>query len=144
MKKRLFQLVTLFACFQLLSCADGDVNPTLSLSELKVLIDEDAYNSAPTDNLVINSLDIKGDFLTINFSAGGCDGNSWEIKLIDSGGIMESNPPQRNLILSLNNQELCEAYITKEVVFDISELKVSGGKVWLNVTNSDQRILYTY
>lgn len=141
MKKSLLQLVTLFACFQLLSCAEDDILP---LSDLKVLIDGDAYNSATTGDLVINSLDIKGDFLTINFSAGGCDGNSWEVKLIDSGVLMKSNPPQRNLILSLKNEEDCEAYITKEVVFDISGLKVSGDKVWLNVSNSDQGILYKY
>ena len=141
MKKSIFQLVMLFACFQLLSCAEDDMLP---LADSNVLIDRDAYTSATTDDLLINSLEIKGDFLTINFSASGCDGNSWEVRLIDSGALMYSNPPQRNLILSLKNEEGCEAYITKEVMFDISGLKVNGDKVWLNITNSDKEILYTY
>lgn len=141
MKKSLLQLVMLFASFQLLSCAEDDILP---LADSNVLIDKDTYNSASTDKLVINSLDIKGDFLTINFGASGCDENSWEVRLIDSGSLMYSNPPQRNLILSLKNAGDCQAYFTKEVVFGISELKVVGDKVWLNITNSDHGILYTY
>ena len=131
----------LFTCFQLLSCSEDDMLP---FADSNVLIDRNAYTSATTDDLLINSLEIKGDFLTINFSASGCDGNSWEVKLIDSGALMYSNPPQRNLILSLKNEEGCEAYITKEVVFDISKLKVIGDRVWLNITNSDHGVLYAY
>ncbi|MDR7128750.1 hypothetical protein J2X69_001082 [Algoriphagus sp. 4150] len=141
MKKSLFRLVMLLACFQLLSCAEDDGLPIV---DSKVLVDIEAYNSAFAGGLVINSLEVKRDFLIINFSASGCDGESWEVKLIDSGALMYSNPPQRNLILSLKNEEECEAYITKEVVFDISELKVKGDKVWLNIMNSDQGIIYTY
>jgi len=124
-----------------MSCTEDDMRP---LADSNVLIDRDAYTSAGTDDLLINSLDIKGDLLTINFSAGGCDGKSWEVRLIDSGALMESNPPQRNLILSLKNEEGCEAYITKEVVFDISELKVKGDRVWLNINNANHGTLYTY
>ncbi|SFU10642.1 hypothetical protein SAMN04489724_4027 [Algoriphagus locisalis] len=141
MKKLLALLVIFISCFQLLSCVEND---DLPLADSKVLIDSDAYLSASADGVVINSLDIKGDLLIVNFSASGCNGESWEVKLIDSGALMYSNPPQRKLILSLKNEEVCAAYITKELVFDISELKVQGGRVWLNVTNSDQVILYTF
>ena len=68
----------------------------------------------------------------------------WELKLIDSEDILESNPPQRNLRLSLKNEESCLAYITKELTFDISNLQVNGNKVQLNLTNSDKNILYKY
>ncbi|MDC1539543.1 hypothetical protein N8480_02595 [Flavobacteriaceae bacterium] len=82
--------------------------------------------------------------MKINFSSSGCNGDTWELKLIDSEDILESNPPQRNLRLSLKNEELCEAYITKELTFDISNLQVDGNKVQLNLTNSDKNILHEY
>ena len=87
---------------------------------------------------------INDNCLKINFSSGGCNGDTWELKLIDSEDILESYPPQRNLRLSLKNEELCEAYITKELTFDISNLQVDGNKVQLNLTNSDKNILYEY
>ena len=82
--------------------------------------------------------------MKINFSSSGCNGDTWELKLIDSEDILESNPPQRNLRLSLKNEESCLAYITKELTFDISNLQVNGNKVQLNLTNSDKNILYKY
>ncbi|SIO08375.1 hypothetical protein [Algoriphagus halophilus] len=81
------------------SCSDPDEGPQLVWDDSKVLVDQKAFDSAITDDLKINSLDLKGDFLTINISAGGCNGESWEIRLIDSGEVLESDPPQRNLVL---------------------------------------------
>lgn len=125
------------------NCDDNDKrsNPC----DANTLISATDYENAPSDQLAINSLEINGNCLKINFSSGGCDGNSWELKLIDSEGILKSNPPQRNLRLSLKNEELCEAYITKELTFDISNLQVDGNKVQLNLTNSENlNILYEY
>ena len=82
--------------------------------------------------------------MKINFSSSGCGGETWEIKLIDSEDIMESNPPQRNLRLSLKNEEVCLAIVTKELTFDISNLQVGGNRVQLNITNSEETILYEY
>ena len=82
--------------------------------------------------------------LKINFSSGGCRGYTWELKLIDSEIILYSNPPQRNLRLSLKNEELCEAYITKELTFNVKKLRVDGNQIILNITNSDDQILYEY
>lgn len=141
MKKRLLHLVISFICFQLLSCTEDD---NLRLSDSNVLIDADAYNSALTDNYTIQSIKINGDFLIVKFSSSGCDGNSWKVKLIDSGSVAYSNPPQRLLVLSLENKELCEALITKEVAFDITSLRVGSNRVWLNFKNFDEPILYEY
>ena len=63
---------------------------------------------------------------------------------IDSEAILESNPPQRNLRLSLKNDELCQAFITKEITFDIDILQVDGNNVLLNLINSGDQILYEY
>ena len=82
--------------------------------------------------------------MKISFSASGCSGDSWKIELIDAGSVKESDPPQRDLRLSLDNDELCEAFITRELSFNISRLKVEGGRVQLNLSNSNDQILYEY
>ena len=108
------------------------------------IISHSIYNSAPNDELEINSLEIEDDCLKINFSASGCDGESWKLKLVDAGVIMESYPPQRNLRLSLKNEEPCDGYFSREISFHINNLKTDGDRVYLNITNSDKSILYIY
>ncbi|WP_038267601.1 hypothetical protein [Zhouia amylolytica] len=131
--------------FILLSCSNDDNdNSNSNGCDRKTVISSEQYTSAPSDKLTINSLAIEGNCLKINFSSGGCSGESWELKLIDSGVVLESNPPQRNLRLSLKNEELCEAYITKELTFDITNLQVDGNRVQLNITNSGEGVLYGY
>ena len=126
------------------SCDDDDHEMKISNCDQHVIVNSETYRDAPDDPLSINSLSIDEDCLTINFSSSGCDGNSWQLELIDADVILESNPPQRNLRLSLKNEELCLAQITMEVSFDISALRVDDNQVFLNITNSDDRILYEY
>ncbi len=128
----------------LLSCSDNDDSGNIANCDSGTLVSSEQYENAPSDKLTINKVEINGDCLSINFSSGGCSGNSWELKLIDSEDILESNPPQRNLRLSLKNEELCAAYITKKLTFDISGLQVDGNKVLLNLINSDYNVLYEY
>ena len=110
----------------------------------QVVISADKYITAPNDQLTINNLELNGDCLTINFSSGGCSGDTWELELIDAAIILESNPPQRNLRLSLKNEELCLAYITEEISFDLKDLQIDGNEILLNMTNSGDQILYEY
>lgn len=144
MKNRITPFLLLLACIQFFSCTEDEGQPLLPLTDTQVLVNQEAYDSAPRDFLVINSLKIDGDFLTVNFSSSGCSGESWEVRLIDSGMLMYSFPPQRHLVLSLKNEELCEAYITKELTFDISALRVEGDRVLLHFPDSGQSIVYSY
>lgn len=108
-----------------------------------VVLSENEYEKTVDDHIGIKELQISGDCLHINFSSGGCNGNSWEVKLIDSEQIAESYPVQRFLKLSLKNEEDCLAIVTKEMSFDISELQLdSYDKVILNV--SGESIEYDY
>jgi hypothetical protein len=75
-----------------------------------VIISAEGYSTAPFDTLHINNISEEKDCLKINFSASGCSGNSWAVKIIDSEEIMESYPPQRNIRFSFKNEEMCEAY----------------------------------
>lgn len=137
-------LFLVFMGLAFLSCSSDDDNGNLSNCDFNTLISAEEYANAPNDVLKINKLTITDNCLKINFSSGGCNGASWKLKLIDSGDVLESNPAQRNLRLSLKNDELCEAYITKELTFDISNLKVDGNQVQLKIMNSEEIILYSY
>ena len=140
MKKRI--LIGLVVIFGIIACNNDDDNS--NNCDQVTIVSFEQYENAPNDQLFINTLELNGDCLKINFSSSGCDGDTWILKLIDSESIMESNPPQRNLRLSLRNEEDCEALITKELTFDVNELRVDGNQVLLNITNSDDQILYEY
>jgi hypothetical protein len=130
-----------FITFTLNSCNKNDNKNTC---DQQVIISTDEYNNAPADQMTITDIKINGNCLKISFTAGGCDGTTWDIKLIDSDEIFYTEPPQRDLRLSLKNEEECDALISKEVTFDISALQVDGGKVSLNIINADEQILYEY
>jgi len=133
-------LVFIFPSF--LSCDENDTKVTC---DDEIFISAEMYNSAPNDYLNINEVRIEDDCLFINFGSSGCSGESWELKLIDSSHILESYPPQRNIRLSLKNEEACQAYFIREVSFDISSLQIEGvDSLYLNIENFDDQILYEY
>lgn len=136
-------IIPLFALVVLLSNCRSPEQFSHSC-EQPTTISAKLYDSAPKDHVTINKMDIEGDCLRINFSSSGCSGDSWVVKLIDAGVIMESYPPRRNLIFSLKNEEMCKAYITKEMTFDVSALKVAPDKVILQITNTGHEILFEY
>ena len=139
--KLIFGLIII--AITIVSCNDENENQPSNCDQA-VLISADLYKNAPNDQLTINKVELTGDCLKISFAASGCSGNSWEVKLIDSGVTLYSNPPQQNLRLSLKNEELCKAFIGKEMTFDISKLQISGNRILLNITNSGDQILYEY
>ena len=134
----------LLSLFFIIGCQQEIIESTC---DQVVLIDNYAYNNNSSSNFTINSVEIVDNCLKINFGASGCDGNSWQEKLIDSGNVLESYPAQRNLIFNLENSELCLAYFTKEVSFDISSLQIdSESSLILNIDNGDNNfeLLYEY
>jgi hypothetical protein len=144
MKNRLWIFFALVISTLSGSCdKEKDIN-MLTVCDDIVLVDKKAYTDYPKDHLTIQSAEITGNCLKITFASGGCDGRNWEVKLIDSGTVLYSDPPQRNLRLSLKNNENCMAYIGKTISFDISELQAGGHKVLLNLTNSGKQLLYQY
>lgn len=128
----------------LASCGREAEPESPGICDQKVMINKGQYKNGPSDLLTIQKAEISGDCLTIRFGASGCDGKSWEVRLIDSGEVLYSDPPQRNIRLSLRNKEMCEAYLTREISFDISDLQVNGNKLLLNLSNSGTQIAYSY
>ncbi|MDP2208598.1 MAG: hypothetical protein Q8K98_07465 [Bacteroidota bacterium] len=75
------------------------------------------------DHVLIDSARISGDTLILVVSySGGC--REHEFKLFGSYSIIKTNPPQAEIYLSHNsNADMCEAWITENVKFDLSPLK---------------------
>ena len=110
----------------------------------EVIVDAERYEDAPDDNLEIMEARIEGDCLYIRMASGGCDGSTWEVQLLTDGNVMESAPPQRNIRIALKNEEVCDAWITRDYSFDISALQAGGNEVLLNLINSEQQLSYSY
>ena len=126
------------------SCSDTDVIDQDNC-DAQVIISSEDYTNASNTGLTINSLEIEDDCLKVNYSASGCDGDSWELELIDSEAVLESFPVQRNLNFSFTNNEACLAFFTKEKTFDISNLQVQdSNSIRLNIENFNNSILYEY
>jgi len=114
-----------------INCAPIDVNRELYLQTTSGALD-------------IEDVEILNDCLIIDFWATGCSGEFWELGLIDSQGIKESDPPQRDLKLWLANDEPCEGEFLGEVSFEVSNLQiVNSNSLILNI-NDSIKIVYNY
>ena len=139
------QIILMLLClWSVLSCKSDDDNNGSANCDTDVTISEFQYTNAQSNIFSLESLEIQGDCLVATISASGCDGSSWDLKLIDSGSVMESLPPQRNLRLTLTNIEACLAFLTREFSFDLTALQVEGNTVILNIDNNNESLAYTY
>jgi hypothetical protein len=114
-----------------------------SACDQDVIISQEEYETAPDDPFYGFEYEIVGNCLKIKFQASGCDGSTWNVKLIDVGVVVETLPCQRYLRLSLDNQEDCKALPVKEISFNIKDLQIYGDRqVLLNIAG--KKILYEY
>lgn len=137
MKFLLFPLmiISMFSC---------KTKKSLTKCNQKVISSMEEYQNAPKDDVEIQDVNIDNDCLEIEFSAGGCDGNSWKVNLINSEISTRSIPPQLSIRLSLENKEICEAFITKKASFDISSLRMGGNEVILIIDGYAKYVSYKY
>lgn len=110
----------------------------------EVIIDEKLYNNVKTNNYTIKNVKLENNSFKVTISASGCSGDSWIVNLVDSSEILESNPIQRKVKIDLQNNEACEALITKEFIFDITKLKDGGKHVILNLVGLEKTSLIGY
>ena len=124
---------------------DEDDLPISSFCDSIVIIDESFYENAESSPYISVSAVVEDNCLLANISASGCDGSTWSLELVDSGGVLESLPIQRNLKFVLTNNEACLAVITREQSFDLTSLQVEGeSEIILNIEDLPEPILYTY
>jgi len=88
-----------------------------------ILIDDPNDSQIKHDLLNINSVELTKDLLGFSVSySGGC--KEHKIELFALKAIAKSNPPQVTVLLSHDaNNDMCEAYLTKKIFFDLTPLK---------------------
>ena len=110
-----------------------------------VIVDAAEYQNAESGTFALVGNEYNGDCLLVSFSASGCSGDTWDLRLIDSDEILESFPPQRNLRLVLINNEACLAVFTQFREFDLRALRIEGNnEVILNIEGFSESITYSY
>jgi hypothetical protein len=124
-----------------LSCKKDEKTPSTDKS---IIIGTDAFNTYPNDPLTISDVSISGDYLQIGFSSSGCDGKSWIIELVGSSDILYSDPPQRQIRLSLKNNEACQAAFGKTMTFNLKPSRINSGEIILNLAGWNSPIKYKY
>jgi|AP95_1055475.scaffolds.fasta_scaffold00484_6 hypothetical protein len=135
----------IFALSILFNCSTDDLKKCdKSVCDKCVIISKELYNQTNTENYIIDNAIIVDDCLEVVISSSGCDGNSWKIELFDLAAISESNPIQRNLKIKLTNSEDCLAFITKQISFDIKQLRTNDNQILLDLEKWEELILYSY
>jgi len=109
-----------------------------------VVVDSDLYQNAPADEFYFQSATIEGNCLKLVVRyAGGCEAVIFQ--LYDAASILKSLPLQRNIRLSLEDNDFCEALVTEELNYDLTPLQVDGySEVILNLQGYEGGILYSY
>lgn len=103
------------------------------------------YESAESDSFEIIGATIVNNCLQIEFAASGCDGSTWEMEMVDAQQILESFPVQRRLRMLLQNQEVCDAVITRSIQFDLTTIQLSEyNEILIGIEGVDELISYRY
>lgn len=112
----------------------------------EAVIDADLYENLQSAEFQAIHAEIFDDCLSIEIGASGCDGSTWEFKLVDSGAVAESLPEQRFLKLQPINTELCDAFFERTISFDLTPLRIdnSVNEVVLHVDGFEGTLSYRY
>lgn len=139
-------IIQLFLVFLMVimpfSCEKNEADSTIVNAEtvIHTALYEELDNSVP-----IKEVKIIGDELHVTITDGGCNGSRWKAKLIDSGKLTYSNPPQRFAKIEFMNNEECEALITRTFVFNLKPLRAQGSrKVNINLDGWPKQLSYAY
>lgn len=139
---KIFLLIILSLGVLLSACEKEDDNNSSNFNF--VIVDANLYNNVSSDEFDLHHAEIIDDSIKITIRYGGGCGDV-EVKLFDSGAIMESLPVQRNIRISFLDNDHCEAYLTEEFSFNLTSVRVDNeNQVVLNLNGWDEQLLYEY
>ena len=131
-------------CITVFQACDDEGNPDLNCVDVKI----GNFSLEETgDSYQINSIERMGNCAWLNISfSGGCKEHDFELR--SNGAIIKTNPLTAELGLWHNaNDDFCEAWITKDIFFDLRPLQVENQTSinLLFLKDSDtENMLYTY
>lgn len=124
--KKIILLVIAIVSLQSCVKTDGPIPSFVGVSQADdIIIDSNLYTNAPSDSFKILNAQVTGSHLEIKVEySGGC-GNA-NFKLIAAEELLESNPPQRRIRLSLDDQDECRSMIVRDLKFDLTSAQANG------------------
>jgi len=123
----------------------GQVSPE------KDIIISDEFSAFEDSEMMIQKAEIESHTLTLSIQYGGGCGEI-DYDLYTSGLFMESNPVQLEVVLSFEDNDMCEALITKDISFDLKPVaalwknsyREASGTVILRLKGYSDSIRYNF
>ena len=137
-------VLTLMIALTITSCNDEE--PTSAQCDRSIVISHDSYKSANDESdFSIKEVTITGDCMSVTyFYGGGCGEISTDL-VAGSPSIQHTGDLyKREVKLSIDDKDNCEALIMKSEEFDISALQVEGNSIIIKLHKWDEDILYEY
>lgn len=140
----LFALPFFFACKTTKDANTKKNQKSNEMTEISAVLGDITTVSDPVE---IIETKIEGNFLLLKVGySGGCEEHSFE--MIGSTEIAKSMPPIRSIkLIHKANNDLCRAYIYKDLKIKISELserQIDGSTIFLKGEQFKEKMSYTY
>lgn len=124
------------------ACTEDDAEPVATCKPIN--ISQAAFDDVTTDEFEIAKVVIEDDCLalTINYG-GGCGTTSHA--LIAAEAVLYSMPPQRNLFLSLQDDDPCEMLRNETLYYDLHSIQLNElNEIHLHLAGWSEAIIYRY
>ncbi len=143
--KKVSYFGVLLLAVALLACESDDNGPRSEICDVLAEVNGNRFNSADDTNYTVESASITGDCLSVQLQSGGCDGSEWEIRFFASDAIDESLPPQQSATIVLDNDEPCDAIVTREFTIELTPLQLSSeSSLIIRLTGWDGMLEYEF
>lgn len=111
-----------------------------------VIVSDRNYDKAKDESdFSIRGISISGNCMTIAYSyGGGCKDIETELVASENSVQNAMNLPYRELKLSIDDDDNCEALVMAYEEFDISALQNEGNSTIIRLHKWDEEIVYTY
>lgn len=99
------------------------------------------YDQLETGGVHVIAAELEGNKLMLEVGIGGCDNNTESLELVGKPEV-NNDMPTFSLKVVNKKPQMCQAYFTERLFFDVSSLKNSYGKTRLKIEGVDQEILF--
>lgn len=127
MKQQIIFLVCCMSLLFLVSCDDTDNNDSTLTCGDAIIVDVN-YDNTISDPFTISDVEMSDNCLTATIQyGGGCDDDLVSFGLLGSTAAFPfSLPALLEMKIILDDDDQCEALVTKEISFDLSPLEEAG------------------
>lgn len=147
MNKYLFLTLNIAIFTLLVGCKPKDCVPEDDHGCQEIIIDYNGFESSPQDEFSFEEMSIENDCLLINVRyGGGCGDADFELYLREP--LWLPIKPTLEAKLAFDDKDNCEAYLSKQLSFDLTSIQdlpgVSGNEMTLQFTGIGEGKSITY